>query len=104
MHYFLNLFHFHLAREEISHPSTATNGESQRRPMNTTRQHLNETIRRLAKPKSNPMTQSIHIGATTGPGSSNGMPLSRSSHQLRLTTSTTATNTRKVCSYIQCQN
>ncbi|CAF0981501.1 unnamed protein product [Adineta ricciae] len=83
------------AREEVLHPSTATNGESQRRPMNTTRQHLNETIRRLAKPKSNPMTQSIHIGATTGPGSSNGIPLSRSSHQLRLTTSTTATTIRK---------
>ena len=67
--------------------------------MNTTRQHLNETIRRLAKPKVNPMTQSIHIGATTGPGSSNGMPLSRSSHQLRLTTSTTTTTVRKVCFY-----
>lgn len=75
------------------------NGESHRRPTTTTRQHLHETIARLAKPRTNAMTQSIHVGAT--PTSTNGMPMSRSSHQIRLTTSTTAaaaasSSTRKV--------
>ncbi|CAF3994045.1 unnamed protein product, partial [Adineta steineri] len=68
------------------------NGDSQRRVPSTNRQHLNETIRRLAKPKTNAiMTQSIHIGAISSSTSSNGIPLSRSSHQLRLTTSSVAT-------------
>ncbi|UJR09714.1 hypothetical protein I4U23_013943 [Adineta vaga] len=92
-------------REEALNPTVPINGESQRRLTNTNRQHLNETIRRLAKPKVNPMTQSIHIGATTTSAAaaaatahSNGMPLSRSSHQLRLTTSsisTSSSNTRR---------
>ncbi|CAF3988289.1 unnamed protein product, partial [Adineta steineri] len=68
------------------------NGDSQRRVPSTNRQHLNETIRRLAKPKTNAiMTQSIHIGAISSSTPSNGIPLSRSSHQLRLTTSSVAT-------------
>jgi hypothetical protein len=50
---------------------------------------MNETIRRLAKPRNVAMTQS----------STNGLPLSRSSHQIRLPTppvATTSSNTRRV--------
>jgi hypothetical protein len=51
---------------------------------------MNETSRRLAKPRNIAMTQS----------SINGLPLSRSSHQIRLTTppvaTTTSSNIRRV--------
>jgi hypothetical protein len=69
-----------------------TNGEpSQRRVQSVNRQHLNETIRRLSKPKNNSITQSIHLSATAS-SSSNGMPVSQSSHQLRAPTPPVSTN------------
>jgi hypothetical protein len=91
----------YLAREESSN-NTATNtttvpsnGEPQPRAQSVNRQHLNETIRRLSKPKNTMMTQSIHIGATASslsPSVSNGIPLSHSSHQLRVSTPVPTTN------------
>jgi hypothetical protein len=84
-----------LAHDEVANNTTTatavtSNDEpSQRRVQSVNRQHLNETIRRLAKPKTNPMTQSIQIGATS---SSNGMPSSQSSHQLRVPTPPVTTN------------
>ncbi len=86
-----------LARDEVINPSILTNGDSQRRIPSANRQHLSETVRRLAKPRNMAMTQSIHIGASSS--SSNGIPLSRSSHQIRLTTppvATTSSATRRV--------
>jgi hypothetical protein len=82
------------------------NGESQRRVQSINRQHLNETIRRLSKPKNVPMTQSIHNGASSSL-SSHGIPLSQSTHQFRaptppvttnnhLTPTPTSSNTRRV--------
>ncbi len=72
---------------------STTNGEtSQRRAQSINRQHLNETIRRLSKPKNIPLTQSIHFGATST-SASNGVPSSQSSHQLRVPTPPVATNT-----------
>ncbi len=50
-------------------------------------------MRRLAKPKNMAMTQSIHIGAIVS-SPSNGIPLSRSSHQIRLSTTQANTNRR----------
>jgi len=98
----------YLARDESSNNtvSTATtittttttvpsNGEPQRRAQSVNRHHLNETIRRLSKPKNSMMTQSIHIGATASslsPSTSNGIPLSHSSHQLRVSTPVATTN------------
>jgi len=98
----------YLARDESSNNtvSTATtitnttttvpsNGEPQRRAQSVNRHHLNETIRRLSKPKNSMMTQSIHIGATASslsPSTSNGIPLSHSSHQLRVPTPVATTN------------
>ncbi|CAF3965367.1 unnamed protein product [Rotaria sp. Silwood2] len=79
------------ARDEI------LSSEPQHRISRTNRQQLNEIIQRLAKPKNIAMTQSVHISATTTTtittttSSSNGLPLSRSSHQLRLPTSATST-------------
>ena len=88
----------YLAREELSNNTTTTaaaaittNGESQRRIQSINRQHLDETIRRLSRPKHIPMTQSIHIAATTA-STSNGIPLSQSSHQLRVPTPPVTTN------------
>jgi hypothetical protein len=98
-----------LARDESSNNtvSTATtttitttttvpsNGEPQRRAQSVNRHHLDETIRRLSKPKNTMMTQSIHIGATASslsPSTSNGIPLSHSSHQLRVPTPVATTN------------
>ena len=43
----------------------STNGESQRRIQSVNRQHLNETIHRLAKPRNVAMTQSIHMMLTS---------------------------------------
>lgn len=63
----------------------------ERRPVNSDRQHINETIRRLAKPKNLAMTQSIHPSSHTA----KTMPVSRSSHQLRMPTSSTTTNRRQ---------
>lgn len=96
-----NIFYLFLARDEVTNAAiSTTNGESSRRRVpSATRQHLNETIRRLAKPKNTAMTQSIHIGAIASSSTSNGMPLSRSSHQIRLSTSQANTNsstTRRV--------
>ncbi len=66
---------------------TTTNGESShRRVQSVNRQQLNETIRRLSKPKNIPMTQSIQIGTTATSSSSNAMPVSQSSYQLRAPT------------------
>ncbi|CAF3746591.1 unnamed protein product [Rotaria sp. Silwood1] len=70
------------------------NSEPQHRLSRTTtnRQQLNEVIHRLAKPKNIAMTQSVHISATTTTTTSpNGLPTSRSSHQLRLSTSAVST-------------
>lgn len=64
----------------------------ERRPVNSDRQHINETIRRLAKPKNLAMTQSSHASAQTA----KTMPVSRSSHQLRMPTSSTTTNRRVI--------
>jgi hypothetical protein len=88
-----NIFNF-LARDEVINIAISTNGESQRRVPSANRQHLNETMRRLAKPKNIAMTQSIHIGAIVS-SPSNGIPLSRSSHQIRLSTAQ-ANTTRRV--------
>ncbi len=67
-----------------------TNGESpQRRVQSITRQHLNETISRLSKPKNIPMTQSTYVGATSP---SNVLPISQSSHQIRVTSPLATTN------------
>ncbi len=72
--------------------TATTNGEPpQRRVQSVNRHHLNETIRRLAKPKNISMAQSIHLGATSSSGS-NGMPASQSSHQLRVPTPPVITN------------
>lgn len=60
--------------------------------MNTNRQHVNETIRRLTKPRNNLMTQSVHISSA----SSNGIPISRSSHQIRMSTPPTSATIRRV--------
>jgi hypothetical protein len=82
------------AREDGNHPPTLTNGESQRRITNGNRPQVNETIRRLAKPKNIAMAQSIHV--TTSSSAAKGLPLSRSSHQIRLTTpSVTTTSTTR---------
>lgn len=64
--------------------------EIERRPIHNDRQNINETIRRLAKPKNSTMTQSIHAGATK---TAKTLPISRSSHQLRMTASSIATTT-----------
>ena len=77
-----------------AHPSaTLTNGESQRRI-------TNGTIRRLAKPKTTSMAQSVHIAVSSSSASTGKrLPLSRSSHQLRLATppvTTSVTNNRRV--------
>lgn len=82
-----------VARDEVINTAISTNGESQRRVPSGNRQHLNETMRRLAKPKNMAMTQSIHIGAI-GSSPSNGLPLSRSSHQIRIPTAQTNTTRR----------
>ena len=80
-----------LARDEMNNPSASlTNGDSHRRLINTNRQHLTDTSRRTTKPKNISMTQSVHIGT-----SSNGLPLSRSSHQIRMPTPPVA-STRRV--------
>lgn len=88
-----------LGRDEIINSGISTNGESQHRMTTTNRQHLNETIHRLAKPKTLAMTQSVHISAASTPSASNGLPVSRSSHQIRLTTApvnATSSTNRKV--------
>ncbi len=71
---------------------TTTNGEPpQRRVHSVNRHHLNETIRRLSKPKNISMAQSIHLGATAS-SASNGVSSSQSSHQLRVPTPPVTTN------------
>lgn len=101
-----------LARDDTStNPTTTTTtiSEPQRRVQSINRQHLNETIERLAKPKSIPINQSVRSGATTP---TSGIALSQSSHQLRLSTapvnsnnhltpSSTPTKSRRVCSKLQ---
>lgn len=63
---------FLLAREE-----TETNHPVRPRPGG----QINDTFRRLAKPRTTPMTQSVYAGATA-----HTIPQSRSSHQLRIPT------------------
>ncbi|UJR36390.1 hypothetical protein I4U23_029114 [Adineta vaga] len=65
--------------------TVTTNGDHQRRGQSINRQHLDETIRRLSKPKNINMVQSVHV-ATTASSSTNGLPSSHSSHQIRLAT------------------
>ncbi|CAF1096861.1 unnamed protein product [Adineta steineri] len=67
---------------------TTTNGDQQRRVQSVSRQHLNETIRRLSKPKNVVMAQSVHIGAVP----TNGISSSHSSHQLRVSNPLVPTN------------
>ncbi len=92
------MFYHYLGHDEASNNAAATasanttmtNGEPQRRVQSVNRQHLNETIRRLSKPKNIPMTQSVHNGATAS--SSSGVPLSQSTHQFRVPTPPVSTN------------
>ncbi|CAM4868105.1 unnamed protein product [Rotaria socialis] len=63
------------------------NRESPQRMPNSNRHHNNDVINRLAKPKIAAMTQSVHVSTATAASSLNGLPVSRSSHQLRLTAS-----------------
>ncbi|CAF3822962.1 unnamed protein product [Rotaria magnacalcarata] len=70
-----------IARDEIA------NRESPQRMLNPNRHHNNDVINRLAKPKNAAMTQSVHVSTATTASSLNGLPVSRSSHQLRLTAS-----------------
>ena len=56
----------YLGREEsAAHTPVAatTNDEPRRRTQSINRQHLNETICRLSKPKTISMTQSVHVGS-----------------------------------------
>ncbi|CAF1147751.1 unnamed protein product, partial [Adineta ricciae] len=72
--------------------STLTaNGDHQRRGHSINRQHLDETIRRLSKPKAINMAQSVHVGATVS-SASNGISSSHSSHQIRMSTSSVPMN------------
>jgi hypothetical protein len=83
----------YLVHDEIPNNTitATTNGEpSQRRVQSVNRQHLNETIRRLSKPKTIPISQSIQLGVTSS--ASNGMSVSQSSHQLRAPTPPVTTN------------
>ncbi|CAF1645240.1 unnamed protein product [Rotaria magnacalcarata] len=77
--------------DDVTSNSTTTtiNGESQRRVQSVNRQHLNETILRLSKPKTIPTTQSVHSGSTTP---TSGLASSQSSHQLRVSTPLTISN------------
>lgn len=56
----------------------------QRRVQSINRQQLQETICRLAKPKVLPMAQSVQLSSVNS--STNGIPASHSSHQLRSST------------------
>ncbi|CAM2707856.1 unnamed protein product [Rotaria socialis] len=71
--------------DDVTSNSTTTtiNGESQRRVQSINRQHLNETIIRLSKPKTIPKAQSVQSGSTTP---TSGLASSQSSHQLRVST------------------
>ncbi|CAF4324066.1 unnamed protein product [Rotaria socialis] len=73
-------------RALIARDETA-NRESPQRMPNSNRHHNNDVINRLAKPKIAAMTQSVHVSTATAASSLNGLPVSRSSHQLRLTAS-----------------
>jgi hypothetical protein len=85
------MFFHHLAQEELANNSattSTTNGEPPRRTQSINRQHLEETMRRLSKPKTIPMSQSVHTSS-----SPNGISSSQSSHQLRVSTPPITTNT-----------
>jgi hypothetical protein len=96
-------------RDELKNTPTTNTGDSQQRVQSINRQQLYETICRLAKPKSFPMAQSMQINSSV---SSNSIPLSQSSHQLRsstppvtmhhpLTSSSTFATSRRVC-HVSC--
>ncbi|CAF2399776.1 unnamed protein product [Rotaria sp. Silwood2] len=81
-------------RDDLTNNTTTTNSESQRRIQSINRQHLNETILRLSKPKTISTSQSINSGTTASPSSTitNGIPSSQSSHQFRVSTPPMTTN------------
>ncbi|CAF0833826.1 unnamed protein product [Rotaria sordida] len=81
-------------RDDLTNNTTTINGESQHRIQSINRQHLNETILRLSKPKTTPITQSIHSGTTTASTSPtiNSMSVSQTGHQFRVSTPPTTTS------------
>ncbi|CAF3376041.1 unnamed protein product [Rotaria sp. Silwood1] len=85
-------------RDDVPNNTTITNNESQRRVQSINRERLNETILRLSKPKTIPTNHSINSGTTASPSSTttttttNGIPVSQSNHQFRMSTPPITTN------------